>query len=90
MSEFDLAGQLMALLQNPFAGRGLSPEEEATARLAAFGRTQEQIAVELGIVRSTVAFRMKAICRILGCKARDLPGMLIQMIIDLEEEVKKR
>jgi DNA-binding CsgD family transcriptional regulator len=67
--------------------RVLTPAEERVVRLAADGRSDAEIAAQLGVSPAIVAAHVSGACRKLGARSRDeLASRLASPSTDLQEE----
>ena len=66
--------------------RLLTPTEERVAHLAADGRSDAQIAAELGVSTAIVAAHVSGACRKLGARTRDELAARLTSIPDFQEE----
>jgi DNA-binding CsgD family transcriptional regulator len=66
--------------------RHLTPTEERVVRLAADGRTDAQIAAELGVSTAIVAAHVSGACRKLGARSRDELAARLTSTPDFQEE----
>ena len=66
--------------------RLLTPTEERVARLAADGRSDAQIAAELGVSPAIVAAHVSGACRKLGARSRDELAARLTSTPDFQEE----
>ena len=66
--------------------RHLTPTEERVVRLAADGRSDEQIAAELGVSSAIVAAHLSGACRKLGARSREELAARLTSTPDFQEE----
>jgi DNA-binding CsgD family transcriptional regulator len=66
--------------------RHLTPTEERVVRLAANGRSDAQIAAELGVSSAIVAAHLSGACRKLGARSREELAARLTSTPDFQEE----
>jgi DNA-binding CsgD family transcriptional regulator len=66
--------------------RHLTPTEERVVRLAADGRSDAQIAAELGVSSAIVAAHLSGACRKLGARSREELAARLTSTPDFQEE----
>jgi DNA-binding CsgD family transcriptional regulator len=66
--------------------RHLTPTAERVVRLAADGRSDAQIAAELGVSSAIVAAHLSGACRKLGARSREERAARLTSAPDFQEE----
>ena len=72
MKKIELIDAIQAILTDPFAGRGLSPNQKAAANCAALGFSIKEIAVANGISEGAAKSRLEVACKKLKLSKREL------------------
>jgi len=80
MNEFQKLMRVKNILDDPFAGLGLSNDQRIAANMAARGKTLKEIAAITGTSLDTAGGRIKAVSAKLKIKKSEFPAAVMAMI----------